>query len=227
MNFTERILTDQPTDATAIIERSQAGKRREWSFPAVGQSVMQIAGALHAAGVRRGDVVMTLIGNRPAWVFAMLAAFRQGYVVLPCNEQLRAKDLRQRLHAVDIAAIIADPRNRGELERAGIACPVLWTDELENTRSTPPVAGVGLDDPALMTFTSGTSGQPKCVVHAHRYLWGQRLQGEHWMAVRRGDRVWCTAASGWSKSARTASSLPGCAARPRCCTTGASTPKSG
>jgi acyl-coenzyme A synthetase/AMP-(fatty) acid ligase len=132
----------------------------------------------------------------------MLAAFRQGYVVLPCNEQLRANDLRQRFQTVDVAAIVADPRNRGELERADITCPVLWTDEFDTTRSAPPVAGVGPDDPALMTFTSGTSGQPKCVVHAHRYLWGQRLQGEHWMGVRRGDRVWCTAASGWSKSAR-------------------------
>jgi acyl-coenzyme A synthetase/AMP-(fatty) acid ligase len=162
-----------------------------------------VAAALHDLGLRPGDAVTTLVGNRPEWVFALLAAFRQGLVVLPCNEQLRAKDLRQRLDAVDVAAVIADSRNRGELERAGVSCPVLWTDELEPTPSSPPpIAAIGSDEPALMTFTSGTSGQPKCVVHAHRYLWGQRLQGEHWMGVRPGDRVWCTAASGWSKSAR-------------------------
>ena len=40
---------------------------------------------------------MTLIGNRPEWVFAMVACFRIGAVVLPCTEQLRAKDLRLRL----------------------------------------------------------------------------------------------------------------------------------
>ena len=51
-------------------------------------------------GVRRGDVVMTLIGNRADWVFAMVACFRIGAVALPCTEQLRAKDLRLRIDAV-------------------------------------------------------------------------------------------------------------------------------
>jgi acetyl-CoA synthetase len=43
--------------------------------------------------------VLTLIGNRPEWVITMVACFRQGYVVLPCTEQLRPKDLRLRLDA--------------------------------------------------------------------------------------------------------------------------------
>jgi acyl-coenzyme A synthetase/AMP-(fatty) acid ligase len=202
-NFTARILDGHPAEAVAIIERSRTGERREWAFPAVRLRVEDLAAALHRLGLRPGDVVMTLVGNRPEWVFAMLAAFRQGYVALPCSEQLRAKDLRQRLGAVEVAAVIADPRNRAELDAAGPACPVVWTDELEPASSAPPpVAATAPDEPALMTFTSGTSGQPKCVVHAHRYLWGQSLQAEHWMDVRSGDRVWCTAASGWSKSAR-------------------------
>src|SRR5690606_28932659 len=46
------------------------------------------------------------------------------------------------------------------------------------------------------------SGAPKAVVHGQRYLAGQTLQAEHWLAARAGDLVWCTAASGWSKSAR-------------------------
>jgi acyl-coenzyme A synthetase/AMP-(fatty) acid ligase len=53
-----------------------------------------------------------------------------------------------------------------------------------------------------LTFTSGTSGEPKAVVHAQRYLAGQGVQAEHWLDARDGDLVWCTAASGWSKSAR-------------------------
>jgi acyl-coenzyme A synthetase/AMP-(fatty) acid ligase len=53
-----------------------------------------------------------------------------------------------------------------------------------------------------VTFTSGTAGEPKAVLHGQRYLDGQRLQAEHWLSARRGDLVWCTAASGWSKSAR-------------------------
>ncbi|MBE2317629.1 AMP-binding protein [Solirubrobacter sp. CPCC 204708] len=205
-NFAARILQ---ADGLALIERTRSGERREWTFPQVRERVEALARALDDLGLRGGDVVLTLIGNRPAWVFTMLAAFRQGYVVLPCNEQLRAKDLRQRLGTVPVCAVVADPRNRAELEAARVDCPVLWTDELpEHTDAAPAVVATGLDEPALMTFTSGTSGLPKCVVHAHRYLWGQRLQGRHWMDVRSGDRVWCTAASGWSKSARNAFIAP-------------------
>src|SRR5207245_7443257 len=53
-----------------------------------------------------------------------------------------------------------------------------------------------------ISFTSGTAGEPKAVVHAQRYLPGQRAQAEHWLDARPGELVWCTAASGWSKSAR-------------------------
>jgi acyl-coenzyme A synthetase/AMP-(fatty) acid ligase len=58
------------------------------------------------------------------------------------------------------------------------------------------------EDPCLITFTSGTSGEPKPILHGQRYLTGQQLQAEQWLDARSGDLVWCTAASGWSKSAR-------------------------
>ena len=71
--------------------------RREWTFGEVADRSARLAGALAARGVQRGDVVMTLIGNRAEWVLTMVACFRIGAVALPCNEQLRAKDLRMRL----------------------------------------------------------------------------------------------------------------------------------
>src|SRR5439155_1285431 len=46
------------------------------------------------------------------------------------------------------------------------------------------------------------SGEPKPIRHGQRYLYGQRVQAEHWFGARAGDLCWCTAASGWSKSAR-------------------------
>src|SRR5947209_9545101 len=147
---------------------------------------------------------MTLIGTRPQWACAMLACFRMGAIVLPCSEQLRAKDLRLRLDVAQPAAIVADERNRRELEAAGPQCPVLYRpgEEVDPTAPAPPPVELTPEDPCLITFTSGTAGEPKAVLHGARYLAGQRLQAEHWLAPSPGDLVWCTAASGWSKSAR-------------------------
>ena len=54
----------------------------------------------------------------------------------------------------------------------------------------------------MIIFTSGTTGKPRGVVYPQRYLTGQRLQAEHWFGAREGELAWCTAATGWSKSAR-------------------------
>jgi acyl-coenzyme A synthetase/AMP-(fatty) acid ligase len=74
----------------------------------------------------------------------------------------------------------------------------------ESLYAGQPAAAVELEpgDPCLITFTSGTTGEPKGIVHGQRYLPGQQLQAQHWLDARPGDIVWCTAASGWSKSAR-------------------------
>ena len=150
---------------------------------------------------------MTLIGNRPEWVLTMVACFRIGAVALPCNEQLRAKDLRQRLEAAQPALIIADARNAAELAQAGLepggGRPLILIPDASLFGAEPaPVAELDATDPCLITFTSGTTGEAKGVVHGQRYLPGQRLQATHWLGGRPGDLVWCTAASGWSKSAR-------------------------
>jgi acetyl-CoA synthetase len=207
VNFAIDVLEAAPVDGAAIVELTRAGGRRRWSFGEVVQRSAGLAGTLSSLGVGRGDVVMTLIGNRSEWVFAMLACFRIGAVVLPCSEQLRAKDLRARIDAVAPAVVLADERNRTELEAAGVSggrgLPVLLVpDERLFDAAPAPAAELRAEDPALITFTSGTAGEPKPVLHAQRYLLGQRLQGRHWLCPPAGGLVWCTAASGWSKSAR-------------------------
>ncbi len=144
--------------------------------------------------------MLTLVGNRPEWVVAMVACFRIGAVVLPCTEQLRPGDLAARVAVVRPALVLADRRNAGAL--AGIAATFL--DEPGLFDGPDRAEAVELDplDPCLVTFTSGTAGAPKAVLHGQRYLSGQAVQAEHWLAPEPGRLVWCTAASGWSKSAR-------------------------
>jgi acyl-coenzyme A synthetase/AMP-(fatty) acid ligase len=203
MNFAGDVVERLPGSSIALVELARDGARREWSFAEVAQRSARLAGTLQRLGVGRGDIVMTLIGNRPDWVFAMVACFRIGAVVLPCTEQLRAKDLRLRLDAVRPSLVLADERNRSELEAARPQCGVALVPD-ERLYDAEPVPAVELagDEPCLIAFTSGTTGEPKAVVHAQRYLDGQRLQARHWLAPGAGELTWCTAASGWSKSAR-------------------------
>ena len=208
MNFARDVIDRRDRRDLALLELGRDGSRRAWSFGEIAQRAARLAGTLRRRGVRRGDVVMTVIGNRAEWVLTMLACFRIGAIVLPCTEQLRAKDLRLRIELARPILIVADERNRGELEVAGAGAAgreplvVCVPDEdLFDAAPQEPVE-LGEDDPCLITFTSGTAGEPKAVVHAQRYLLGQRLQAEHWLGARPGELVWCTAASGWSKSAR-------------------------
>src|SRR4051794_31017735 len=203
MNFARDVVEAADPARLALIELAAGGARREWSFGEVADRSARLAGTFARRGVGRGDVVLTLIGNRPDWVLAMVACFRIGAVVLPCNEQLRAKDLRLRLDVTRPKLIVADERNRSAVEAARPACDVLLTPDDGLYGAAPaPAAELAGEDPCLITFTSGTSGEPKAVVHAQRYLAGQHVQAEHWLDARPGDLVWCTAASGWSKSAR-------------------------
>jgi acyl-coenzyme A synthetase/AMP-(fatty) acid ligase len=129
--------------------------------------------------------------------------------VLPCNEQLRTKDLRLRIAAAQPKLILTDQRNAAELAAATPACDaaLIPDDQLFDAEPAAP-AELKPEDPCLITFTSGTTGEAKGVVHGQRYLPGQRLQATHWLDAREQDLVWCTAASGWSKSARNAFIAP-------------------
>jgi acetyl-CoA synthetase len=102
-------------------------------------------------------------------------------------------------------AVVADERDANVVGEAGFTGPLLRVPDERLYHAEPaPAVGLALDDPALVVFTSGTSGTAKPIRHGQRYLAGQRVQAEHWFGAREGDLCWCTAASGWSLSARNA-----------------------
>lgn len=209
MNFARDVVDAADPGRLALVELTRDGDRREWRFGEIADRSARLAGALAAHGVRRGDVVMTVIGNRVEWVLTLVACFRIGAVALPCTEQLRAGDLRQRLDVASPRLVVTDARNAAVVEQAvalgdPARAPRVLVVPNEALFAHPPAPAVELapDDPCLIVFTSGTAGAPKGVLHGQRYLLGQRLQAERWLAPAAGDLVWCTAASGWSKSAR-------------------------
>jgi acyl-coenzyme A synthetase/AMP-(fatty) acid ligase len=226
LNFARDIVDAADPERLALVAIDRAGGRSSHTFGQVSDRAGRLAGTLAASGVSRGDVAMTLIGNRPEWVHAMVACWRIGAVALPCTEQLRAADLRARIEIAAPRAIVVDERNRdvldaalagtdgaagsrdGEPKRRGQ--PVVLTIPDARLYDAEPAPAIDLagDEPALIVFTSGSSGEPKPIRHGARNLPGQMLQAEHWYDARPGELAWCTAASGWSLSARNAFVAP-------------------
>jgi acyl-coenzyme A synthetase/AMP-(fatty) acid ligase len=209
-NYVRDVLAAHPRDDRALVALTEEGRRTEWTFRALLDAAERFAGRLAALGIGRGSVVLTLVGNTIEYPLTMLACLHLGAVMLPCSEQLRAKDVRLRMDRARPALVICDRRNRAVLDEAAPECAVLTVPlDLDGLRDdVPGFADLGELDPAFVLFTSGTSGEPKLVTHGQRYLYGQHLQARHWMAARAGDLVWSTAAPGWSKSARNAFLAP-------------------
>jgi acyl-coenzyme A synthetase/AMP-(fatty) acid ligase len=105
-------------------------------------------------------------------------------VALPCVEQVTDAEVAERVATTDARAVLLAP------------------DDVPLAAGPAPAPDLDPDAPAFLIFTSGTEGRPKAAVHPRRYLPANRLQLERWMGVRPQDRVWCTAAPGWSKSVR-------------------------
>jgi acyl-coenzyme A synthetase/AMP-(fatty) acid ligase len=212
VNFIEDVVERFPAARPALIEIDAAGERRIHHFGELFARSAGLSGAFAARGVGRGDVVMTLIGSRVEWVLALLACWRMGAVALPCNPQLRRKDLELRARAGGPKLAVGETRYLGELPD-GI--PYMDLDDVARTldedlaQETPAdLERLDPGDPAAIVFTSGTTGEPRGIVYPQRYLTGQRLQAEHWFGAGKSEVAWSTAAPGWAKSARNAFVAP-------------------
>jgi acyl-coenzyme A synthetase/AMP-(fatty) acid ligase len=206
VNIVDDLMERSPSSRLGIVAIDPEGERRDWHFGELIATSAGLSGAFAARGVKRGDVVMTLVGNRIEWVLSLLACWRMGAVALPCNTQLRRKDLELRVAAANPVLCVGEERLLAEMPDG---VPTMTMAEVayvldEDRPQETPASVVDLDpeDPALIVFTSGTTGDPRGVVHAYRYLFGQRVQAEHWFGSLPGDLAWCTTATGWSKSAR-------------------------
>jgi len=206
VNLIEDLLERSPASRLGIVSVDAEGNRRDWHFGELVAKSAGLSGAFAARGVRRADVVMTLAGNRIEWVLSLLACWRMGAVALPCSTMLRRHDLEYRVAAADPKLCVGEEALLAEMPdgvplmtMADVAAAM---DEDQPQETPAAIEEMEAEDPALIVFTSGTTGEPRGVVHAYRYLLGQRVQAEHWFGSREGDLAWCTTATGWSKSAR-------------------------
>ena len=212
MNFIEDVLQRFPFSQEAVITIDLEGNRKVHYFSHLFARSLGLSGALLARGVHRGDVVMILTGSRIEWVISMLACFRMGAVAFPVSVQLTAADLARRAEETGAVLAIGEaellerlPADLPQMDMEDLAR--VFDEDLDQAMPAAP-ADLGPDDPALIVYTSGSSGPAQGVVHSQRFLFGQKLQAEQWFGAKPGELAWCTAAPGWSKSARNAFLAP-------------------
>jgi cyclohexanecarboxylate-CoA ligase len=134
----------------------------------------RLAGRLAALGVRHGDVVSWQLPNRWEAAVVHLAALRLGAVSNPLNPVFREREMRLIVAAARPRALVV-PRVWRGFDHATLAASldvpvVLVVDDLIDEPATPPPAEVEPSDIAVLLFTSGTTGEPKGVLHSHRAL---------------------------------------------------------
>ena len=156
-----------------------------WSFDDLRDRVLRAAGALTAAGVSPGDRVVLLLGDVPAFPVAYFGAIAAGAVATPLSSQLSDGEVSQIIAAVAPKLVIGGAHSTYEAARLA--------DGPEG--AFVPCAS---DDPALLVFTSGSSGRPKGVLHAHRAFWARQSMHEGWHGIARGDRVMHAGAFNWT-----------------------------
>src|SRR3954452_21676260 len=202
-NFKSNLLDELPPEGRGLVALARDGSRNQWTFAEVNEVSSRFASGLHERGVRKGDVVLTLMGNSAEWVFTLTACWQIGAVAMPCNIQLTAHDLAKRIARIRPKLAIVAEEYAPVVAAAGFDGAVVEASD-PCLRSADPAPAEPLDplDPPLVIFTSGTAGEAKPVRHGQRYLANQHIQAERWFGARAGDLCWCTAASGWSKSAR-------------------------
>ncbi|WP_415184016.1 class I adenylate-forming enzyme family protein [Phaeovulum sp.] len=172
------------------------GGAEVWGYDRLEAAVRGTATGLLRAGLAPGDRVLLRLGNTPGFPVAFLGAIAAGLIPVPTSSQLTRAEISRMAAGLDPALVIA-----GE----GIAlpdhpAPVLSEAVLRGFEALPPANYVlgAPDRLAYLVFTSGSSGQPRAVMHAHRAIWARRMMIDGWYGLRADDRLLHAGAFNWT-----------------------------
>lgn len=159
------------------------------------RAILGTATGLVRQGLKPGDIVLMRLGNTVDFPIAYLAALAAGLVPVPTSAALTARET---------AAIITDLHPKLILHAPDVACPEhpsnVTLQALQNMRDQPP-AEIHMGDPdrlGYIIYTSGSSGQPRAVAHAHRAIWARQMMFEGWTDLRAHDRLLHAGAFNWT-----------------------------
>ena len=203
----------------ALVWMDDRGEIRRYTFDDVKRRSAQVANALARLGIRKGDVVMLILKQRPDVWFALVGLMKLGAVAIPASYLLTGKDISYRCNAARVKMLVTvdDPVVTGHVKDALPDCETLrhvaavgpdvpdgWLDFRALCREasdvfprTPETAGG--EETMLIYFTSGTTGWPKMIVHDYNHPIGHIVTAKYWQHVQDNGLHLTAVDSGWAK----------------------------
>ncbi|MFC0133188.1 AMP-dependent synthetase [Massilia eurypsychrophila] len=202
----------QGNDKPALWVVGEDGSEGKVSYAEMSARSNLVANYLRERGVKRGDRVLLMLPNRVELWEIMLAGIKLGAVLVPTSMLAAPADLADRLHRGAVRHVIAQASEcakfaglAGDFTRISVGGKCDGWFALG--RSAGPDAAFEPDgptmatDPLLLYFTSGTTAQPKLVMHSHQSYPVGHLSTMYWIGLQEGDVHWNISSPGWSKHA--------------------------
>jgi acetyl-CoA synthetase len=199
-------------DAPALWIVNETGAETVRSFREMSERSSQVANHLRSLGVRRGDRILLMLGNELALWEVMLAAIKLGAVMIPASSLLTPDDLRDRIERGDVRHVVAASEQvpkfaalTGAFTRICVGAAQDGWQLFDASEGAPvaftPDGPTRADDPLLLYFTSGTTAQPKLVLHTHQSYPVGHLTTMYWIGLKPGDVHLNISSPGWAKHA--------------------------
>lgn len=182
--------------ALSILTR---GGSDDWTYAALERAVLGTAAGLRMHGLVSGDRVLMRLGNSVDFPIAYLGCIAAGIIPVPTSTQLTEPEVQ---------AVLDDLSPRAVLKNPDVTCPphpcIIDQDILHGFHrfdTDRETAAYDLGDPnrlAYIIYTSGTSGKPRAVAHAHRAIWARAMMMQGWSDLRADDRLLHAGAFNWT-----------------------------